>query len=147
MILSFYYLLKANRLLLLMIKKCPLCDNSASLFYEENQRYFTCKVCHSIFVDENHLPDVQSEKERYELHDDNAEDAGYRKFVSPITSNIEKDFLNVARGLDFGAGTSQIITKVMQEKGFDISSYDPYSSLTKKKKFLAGLEWHLYLVR
>jgi len=128
-----------------MKKICPLCQNSASLLYEDNQRYFTCKVCHSIFVDENHLPDAQSEKERYELHDDNAEDAGYRKFVSPITANIEKDFLNVAKGLDFGAGTSQIITKVMQEKGYDISPYDPYfhpnkELLKKRYDYIASCE-------
>jgi SAM-dependent methyltransferase len=101
--------------------------------------------CHGIFVDEKQLPDEQSEKERYELHDDNAEDAGYRKFVSPITSNIEKDFSIETQGLDFGAGTSQIITKVMQEKAYNISSYDPYfhpyeELLEKKYDYIASCE-------
>ncbi|WP_434638103.1 class I SAM-dependent methyltransferase [Sulfurimonas sp. NW7] len=128
-----------------MKKICPLCQNSAGLLYEENQRYFACKVCHGIFVDETDLPDAQSEKERYELHDDNTEDAGYRKFVSPITANIEKDFSKKAKGLDFGAGTSQIITKVMQEKGYDISPYDPYfhpnkALLENKYDYIASCE-------
>jgi len=128
-----------------MIKICPLCQNSANLFYEEKQHYFTCKTCHGIFVDENHLPDAKSEKERYELHDDNTEDTGYRKFVSPITTNIEKDFLKEAQGLDFGAGTSQIITKVMQEKGYSISAYDPYfhpnrELLKKRYDYIASCE-------
>ena len=128
-----------------MSKKCPLCQNSASFLYEDNQTYFRCKVCHGIFVDEKQLPDEQSEKERYELHDDNAEDAGYRKFVSPITQNIEKDFNQKDDGLDFGAGTSQIITKVMQEKGYNIASYDPYfhpntELLEKKYDYIASCE-------
>ncbi|ADN09383.1 class I SAM-dependent methyltransferase [Sulfurimonas autotrophica] len=128
-----------------MIKKCPLCQNSASFFYKESQSYFTCKVCHGIFVDEAQLPDEKSEKERYELHDDNADDAGYRKFVSPITSNIERSFTKEDEGLDFGAGTSRIITKVMQEKGYDISAYDPYfhpekELLEKKYDYIASCE-------
>ncbi len=128
-----------------MNKKCPLCQNSASFFYEDTQNYYKCQNCHGIFVDEEQLPNEKSEKERYELHDDNTEDAGYRKFVSPITSNIEKDFSKEAQGLDFGAGTSQIITKVMQEKSYKISSYDPYfhpceELLKKKYDYIASCE-------
>ena len=110
-----------------MIKRCPLChNNGASFLYEDTQSYFTCSVCHSIFVDEAQLPDKKSEKERYKLHDDNSEDEGYRNFVSPITLHIENDFTKNTQGLDFGSGTSQIITKIMQEKGYTIDSYDPY---------------------
>jgi len=115
-----------------MQHSCPLCLTHAEYFYKDIQKYCRCPTCHGIFVIFEDLPDKNREKERYELHDDNAEDAGYRKFVSPITANIEKDFLNVAKGLDFGAGTSQIITKVMQEEGYDISSYDPYFHPKKK---------------
>ncbi|UCN01314.1 methyltransferase domain-containing protein [Sulfurimonas sp. SWIR-19] len=128
-----------------MNKKCPLCQNSASFFYEDTQRYYQCKNCHGIFVDAAHLPDAKSEKARYELHDDDAEDAGYRTFVAPITSNIEQDFSAEAKGLDFGAGTSRIITKVMQEKGYAISSYDPYfhpykELLEQKYDYIASCE-------
>ncbi len=128
-----------------MSKKCPLCENNASFFYKENQSYYKCKNCHGIFVDEKHLPDKQREKERYELHDDNADDIGYRKFVSPITLNIKNDFTKEDDGLDFGAGTSQIITKVMQEKDYNISAYDPYfhpdeKLLDKKYNYIASCE-------
>jgi hypothetical protein len=96
-------------------------------------------------VNEEQLPDTKSEKERYELHDDNAEDAGYRKFVSPITSNILQDFSKEDKGLDFGSGTSQIITKVLQEQNYNIVSYDPYfhpynGLLQKKYDYIASCE-------
>jgi len=128
-----------------MTNKCPLCATIAEKFYEDNQKYFHCLTCHAIFVAQEDLPDETLEKERYELHDDNAQDTGYRKFVSPITSNIEKDFSQEAKGVDFGAGTSQIITKVMQEKGYDISSYDPYfhpnkELLENKYDYIASCE-------
>jgi len=129
-----------------MTNKCPLCITTAEKFYEDIQKYYHCPVCHAVFVAQEDLPDEALEKERYELHDDNAEDEGYRKFVSPITSNIEKDFSKEAvKGLDFGAGTSQIITKVIREKGYDISSYDPYfhpnkELLKKKYDYIASCE-------
>ena len=128
-----------------MIKKCPLCENTSNFFYKDTQTYYRCENCHGIFVDEFELPDEQSEKQRYELHDDNTEDEGYRNFVSPISSSIEKDFSKKKQGLDFGAGTSQIITKVMHEKGYDISSYDPFfhpnkELLEKKYDYIASCE-------
>jgi len=144
-ILAFYCLLKANRLRLAMKKICPLCETPSEFFYEDTQRYYKCPKCYALFVADEQLPDEKSEKERYELHDDDTEDAGYRKFVSPITKNIQKDFTQKERGLDFGAGTSQIITKVLQEAGYDIASYDPYfhnypELLEKKYDYIASCE-------
>ncbi len=128
-----------------MQHSCPLCLTHAEYFYKDIQKYCRCPTCHGIFVIFEDLPDKNREKERYKLHDDNAEDAGYRKFVSPITANIEKDFSTEAKGLDFGAGTSQIITKVMQEKGYDIIPYDPYfhpdtELLKKRYDYIASCE-------
>ena len=128
-----------------MKKKCPLCNTLAEKFYEDTQRYYRCPNCDGIFVDERQLPNEESEKERYELHDDNAEDVGYIKFVSPITKNIMNDFSQDAKGLDFGAGTSQIITKVLQKKAYDIVSYDPYfhpypELLDQKYDYIASCE-------
>ncbi len=126
MILAFYCLLKANRLRLAMKKNCPLCDTAADYFYADSQTYYRCPTCDAIFVSEDELPDAVSEKERYELHDDDTSDAGYRKFVSPITQNIFNDFTKDDKGLDFGAGTSAIISVVLHEKEYNIYNYDPY---------------------
>ena len=128
-----------------MKKICPLCETPSEFFYEDTQRYYKCRNCHGIFVSDEQLPNEKSEKERYKLHDDNSEDIGYRKFVSPITNNIQKDFSVMDEGLDFGAGTSQIITKVMKEVGYNIVSYDPYfhnypQLLEKKYDYIASCE-------
>ncbi|WP_457744858.1 class I SAM-dependent methyltransferase [Sulfurimonas sp.] len=109
-----------------MSKNCPLCKTKSKLFYQDKQSYYKCENCYGIFVDETQLPDKRSEKARYELHSDDSADEGYRAFVAPITKNIEKEFQKSHKGLDFGAGTSQIITKVMLEKGYDMVSYDPF---------------------
>jgi len=109
-----------------MKKNCPLCNTLSDIYYQDTQTYHKCPTCHGIFVDKNDLPDKMQEKQRYELHDDDTQDKGYRKFVSPITSSIQNDFSPLACGLDFGAGTSAIISVVLREMDYDISNYDPY---------------------
>ncbi len=105
---------------------CPLCSGESDFFYKDTQTYYRCERCDGIFVQKEELPDSVSEKKRYELHDDDTADDGYRKFVSPITSSIMTDFTHKDKGLDFGAGTSAIISVVLREKDYSILNYDPY---------------------
>ncbi|QOP45934.1 class I SAM-dependent methyltransferase [Sulfurimonas paralvinellae] len=109
-----------------MKQDCPLCQTPAPLFFTDTQRYCKCPTCDAVFVVREDLPKEDAEKERYELHDDDTANAGYRKFVSPITSNILKDFTQNDKGLDFGAGRSAIISTVLREHAYDIADYDPY---------------------
>jgi hypothetical protein len=109
-----------------MNKKCPLCETQSDDFFQDTQKYYKCINCHSIFVDENDLPDGESEKKRYEMHENDPSDKGYRKFVSPITSSILNDFKKDHVGLDFGAGTGAVICEVLKEQGYNIFAYDPY---------------------
>jgi len=109
-----------------MKELCPLCDTKSDIFYQNTQSYFRCPHCDGIFVAREDLPDHTQEKQRYELHDSNTEDAGYRNFVAPITENIMRDFSKESKGLDFGAGTSVIISCVLHENDYNIANYDPY---------------------
>ncbi len=105
---------------------CPLCHTPSTLYYEDTQRYCRCPQCCAIFVIQEDLPKPNEEKQRYELHDTDTEDAGYRKFVSPITSKVLQEFTPTDKGLDYGAGRSAIISCVLQEAGYSIYNYDPY---------------------
>jgi len=109
-----------------MEKLCPLCQSQSKPFYKDTQEYRRCVCCRGIFVVAHDLPPSDEEKKRYELHDTNTQDEGYRRFVSPITSRVIQEFTPYDKGLDFGAGTSQIISCVLQEHGFCIQNYDPY---------------------
>ncbi len=105
---------------------CPLCENSSELFQKiESKKYYQCSHCFGIFLDANFLPSLEDEKIRYETHNNDVNDVRYQKFVSPITSRILQDFTKESSGLDFGAGTGPVISKVLEEKGFLIKSYDP----------------------
>ncbi len=82
---------------------------------------------------------------RYQKHNNDIEDEGYRKFVAPITSAIMKDFTQNHKGLDFGAGTGPVISKILKDNGFSIKLYDPFfhnnpKLLEEKYDYIAACE-------
>jgi hypothetical protein len=134
-----------DTLRLLYESSLPFMPNQAEKFYEDSQRYYRCSVCDGIFTHPDDLPKEDAEKERYELHDDDTADAGYRKFVSPITSNILQAFTQEDEGLDFGAGRSAIISAVLREHDYNIKNYDPYfhnhpKLLTQRYDYISSCE-------
>ncbi len=105
---------------------CPLCGEESQVFYSYKSRlYHQCNHCKGIFVDSQLLPNIEDEKSRYQEHQNDVEDKGYQKFVSPITSSILKEFTAQHKGLDFGAGTGPVIAKVLKDHKFSIKLYDP----------------------
>jgi SAM-dependent methyltransferase len=110
-----------------MSPRCPLCCNTAKLFYEgENRSHYQCITCFGIFIDANSRPSEEVEKTHYQQHNNDIEDKGYQKFVSPITEAVLHDFTANHKGLDFGAGTGPVISKVLTDHGYSIAPYDPY---------------------
>lgn len=69
---------------------------------------------------------LNEEKLRYKEHNNDVEDKNYQNFVSPITTAILKDFSSADKGLDFGAGTGPVISKVLNDNAFSIVQYDPF---------------------
>ncbi len=106
---------------------CPLCKNIGELFYKYKKNlYHQCSNCQGIFIDKELILDHNAEKTRYEEHNNDVNDLNYQNFVSPITSGIMKDFTKSHKGLDFGAGTGPVISKVLEDNDFDIKKYDPF---------------------
>ena len=110
-----------------MTNLCPLCDSTSTVFYHHNNRlYYQCDNCYGIFVDKKLIPDRKTEMLRYNEHNNNIEDNGYQNFVYPITSTIMRDFTTTHKGLDFGAGTGPVISKILKDNDFKIRLYDPF---------------------
>ncbi len=108
-----------------MNQSCRLCGTLAAPFYQEKQKYFQCPECKGIFTAFEDLPSNTSEKERYEMHTTEI-DTGYKRFVSPIVTQVLQDFKEKNSGLDFGAGRSKIVTRLLQEHNYNITSFDPF---------------------
>ncbi len=103
-------------------EECPLCGDHGKLFYKDV--FFRCDTCKGVFRSDR--PDPTEEKARYEAHDNDVNDRDYRNFVDPITRAVKTNFTLEHKGLDFGAGTGPVISKILQDAGYDIKQYDPF---------------------
>ena len=110
-----------------MTNYCPLCNSTGAVFYQSNkQLYYQCNNCCGIFVDKKLRLNREAEMLRYKEHNNEIKDEKYQKFVSPISSAIMRDFTQNNKGLDFGAGTGPVISKVLKDNDFLIMQYDPF---------------------
>jgi len=106
---------------------CPLCNSKADTFYNYNKRhFFKCNTCAGIFLDKKLWLTKEEEIARYKTHNNDVEDKNYQQFVAPITTAVLKDFTVKHKGLDFGAGTGPVISKVLGDHNFQIVQYDPF---------------------
>jgi 2-polyprenyl-3-methyl-5-hydroxy-6-metoxy-1,4-benzoquinol methylase len=110
-----------------MKMKCTLCGEDASLFktYRE-KNYYSCVNCRAVVLHPDYYPSPEVEKKRYLEHNNDVDDPKYQKFVEPVVSGVKEYFTPDHSGLDFGAGTGPVITKLLRESGYNIKLYDPY---------------------
>ena len=121
-----------------MKNPCPLCNCASEMFFQNNKILFhKCTNCKGVFLDKKLLPNPKTEKLRYFKHENNIEDIKYQQFVAPITNLILNDFTKNHKGLDFGAGTGAVISKILKDNNYSIKLYDPFfhnhTSLLKQK--------------
>ncbi|MCH8518430.1 class I SAM-dependent methyltransferase [Candidatus Gracilibacteria bacterium] len=93
-------------------------------FYQET--FYKCRGCKSVYRDAQYFLNDQQEKARYDTHNNDILDVGYQRFVSPITTRVERDFEIHVKGLDYGAGPGPVISHILSEKGYQLALYDPY---------------------
>jgi hypothetical protein len=114
-----------------MNETCPLCHHQQThLFYRGHQRsYLRCQNCDLIFVSRGDLLSPQQEKARYDLHQNNPEDAGYRQFLNQFVQPLHKRIGPPPQhGLDFGSGPGPVLAMILEKQGYKMSLYDPYYS-------------------
>ena len=107
---------------------CPLCKKAdVSLFEKAHQRdYFACDVCKLIFLTPDQRMAFEDEIARYEAHENDPNDVGYRNFLSRVSEPLANVLQLGAMGLDFGSGPGPTLSLMLEEKGFPTTNYDPY---------------------
>ncbi|MFO7887769.1 MAG: class I SAM-dependent methyltransferase [Eubacteriales bacterium] len=126
---------------------CNLCKGRSNVFYEiKDIKYYKCSRCNSIFMDPENYLTYEEEKKRYKEHNNDVDDVRYQNFVSDIVGKVMKDWnYKYTLGLDFGAGTGPVITKLLKDAGYDIDMYDPFffdkeKHLNKKYDYIVACE-------
>lgn len=106
---------------------CNLCKStSTTIFSTLNYNYYKCANCDAIYMDPANFVSKDKEIKRYKEHNNDVHDTGYQQFVSPIVNGVLANFKNNHKGLDFGCGTGPVITKLLQDKAYNITTYDPF---------------------
>lgn len=85
------------------------------------------------------------ERRIYELHENNPEDAGYRRFLSKLADPLMAHLPPGAEGLDFGCGPGPALAGMLEEGGFTVALYDPFfhpdnAALTRTYDFITCTE-------
>ena len=124
---------------------CHICDEKTSAFVDEKTdiTYYHCKSCEYIFKSPEYYQDFDAQKERYNLHENSAEDEGYKAyfqrfldFVLPYVFYPENSCPENA--LDFGCGATSLLSAMLEEEGIKTDYYDPIyhpSTLSNSKKY------------
>jgi SAM-dependent methyltransferase len=106
---------------------CILCKSTAIIYSKVNAtEYYKCTTCTAIFRNPSNYFSSEKEKQRYLDHNNDINDIGYQNFVSPIVNEVFSNFNIEDNGLDFGCGTGPVITKLLRDKNYHITTYDPF---------------------
>lgn len=126
--------------------KCILCGSETTFFArEQNRTYHQCGNCKAVLMDASDYVDSKEEQERYEEHNNDVTDPRYQRFVQPVVDAVLNYTDSSAQGLDYGAGTGPVISKMLEEEEYSMSLYDPFfwdipENLEKKYDFIVCCE-------
>lgn len=111
---------------------CPLCGSTFQeadqLISRQQKQYRHCRSCSLISLEPTLFLAPGEEKALYDLHQNDAEEEGYRKFLEGAFQLLLKYMQPEYSVLDFGAGPTAVIQNWMQREGLSnhVFSYDPY---------------------
>ncbi len=113
---------------------CPLCagENICAYSQDRFRKYLVCLSCALVFVPEQYHVCEKQEKARYDLHNNQPDDPGYRKFLGRLYKPLCGQIPPGASGLDFGCGPGPALAAMFRESGYFIDVYDKFYAPDKE---------------
>lgn len=107
---------------------CPVCAEVKSLPYDEDKfrTYHLCSHCSLIYVPRDKILSFEEEAARYDAHQNDDTDPGYRNYLAATAEAIVEIVGKKAKGLDFGCGKTVLMQKIFESHGVEVDSYDLY---------------------
>ena len=107
---------------------CPLCASEDNSDYHRDERraYRQCGTCDLVFVPPRFHLDAAREKAEYDLHENNVDDPGYRRFLARLATPMLQQLAPGSSGLDFGCGPGPALAAMLCEAGHSVALYDLY---------------------
>ena len=114
------------------IDHCILCKSTeVEHFYKDTSDtyasdYYQCQNCKLIFASPKDRPSRENEFARYETHENDSEDEGYRNFLSQLFDPLEDKLEPGSKGLDFGSGPGPTLNIMFEEESHQMRIYDSF---------------------
>lgn len=107
--------------------RCPVCEAfDATLFMRLKEGdYWRCDICMATFIDPRQHPTLEAERAEYQLHQNQACDDAYRRFLLRLAEPLIRQLPAGCQGLDFGCGPGPVLAQIMREAGHSMSLFDP----------------------
>ncbi len=111
----------------LPLTRCTVCGgNGLSAFAAVGGvDYLRCATCQATLMDRPHWPDPEQEKAVYDLHENDADDPGYRRFLAKLSQPLLARLDPGSEGLDFGCGPGPALASMLADAGMSLRLYDP----------------------
>jgi len=106
---------------------CPVCRAPGPRPFQRvrGAAYWHCPSCRARFLDPRQRPSRSEEHAAYRLHENDADDPGYRRFLSKLVLPLLERLPAGASGLDYGSGPNSALAAMLGEAGHGIALYDP----------------------
>ena len=107
---------------------CPLCgSDEVNSFHKDKKRiYLRCLYCELVFVPKRYWLSTEDERATYDLHENDAQDQGYRQFLARLSRPLVQKLDSNQKGLDFGCGPGPTLSALLEEHGQLVDLYDPF---------------------
>ena len=110
---------------------CPFCGDSFHLFIIKSRQYLICSSCRFISLHPEFRPEPLPERQRYLLHKNDITDKKYIEYLGKFIFVLESRLPSGSSVLDFGSGPEPVLSKLISEKGYKVTSYDPFFADTE----------------
>jgi len=110
------------------------------MFMNEKQQmlYYHCRDCEYIFKHPSVYKALDEQKERYDLHENDVDNEGYRAYFQRFLDFVLPMVQKPENALDFGCGESSLLASMLEDEGIACDYYDPLfhpNGLVDNKKY------------
>jgi len=106
---------------------CPVCEQPGARFFAaaEDREYWRCRRCAATFLSPAQRPGPVAERREYDLHRNNVEDPGYRRFLARLAGPLLERLAPGSAGLDYGCGPGPALAAMLEAAGHRVQLWDP----------------------
>jgi SAM-dependent methyltransferase len=107
---------------------CPVCNapEPEPFLHVDDREYWRCAACCARFLDPRHWPTREEERAEYLLHENDAGEPGYRRFLGKLAGPLLARLAPASSGLDYGCGPGPALAAMLREAGHAVALYDPF---------------------